>query len=540
MKRLLKTIGDHFIDDFTKDLNKLLTEGENLDLNIISRFLEKYSPDIKFQLAMRAPYWNIFKITHDMNGDPCNDSESICMCPEIIEDFNRQGYSLWTPGNIEVYSSCGDFFEKAAGRIDMSDILILPVFSGGEDNFPLALFIFQHVKERVFKFLDIKKIYLLVRGIKSISLEVYNKYFPERIEFPDRLQQLKSYPEIVGKLFRGMEKYLPLEKLFLATLSKDYAPLEIYPEPGEREIEIGRLIGRLPGIVEDVEDTLLIQAGEEKGLCYIFIFIHFPDDHNSLIVFVFNQDLYYREQNYRVDFQPFASGLKSALTRIKLISELNRQKTDLDKLLLKSEDDRRQVAEEIHDTIAQEMYAAKMLIEILEKKITKNSLQSDSDIDILKTTVNEGAKQVRKIINNLRDPAEESVEIILSGLADFIKRQSCESGIQIIFENSGILKLLSADHAKQMSLIIREGINNSIKHSNAELVRIRLKKTDSFISLIIADDGVGFNADEQKNSEGFGLKGIKSKCERIGGRFRIRSVPGSGAVLYVRAYFGGA
>lgn len=539
LRRLLKTIGDHFVDDFTRDLNKLLTESDKLDLKIVSGFLEKYSPDVKFQFAMRAPYWNIFKIIRNMEGDTCNDSKSIYTCPEIIEDFERQGYSLWTPGNIEMYSSCGDFFEETAGKIDMSDVLIIPVSPGGEDNYPLALFIFQRVKERVFKFLDIKKIYLLVKGIKSMSLEIYKSYFSKRIVFPDRLLQLKSYSDIAEEIFRGMEKYLPIEKFFLAILSKDYSPLEIYTEPGKREVEVRRLIESLPGIVEDTEEPLLIQAGEEKDFCFIFIFIRFPGDYNSLIVFVFNRQLYHREQNYRADFQPFASGLKSALTRIKLISELNRQKTDLNNLLLKSEDERRQVAEEIHDTIAQEMYAAKLLIEILEKKITKNSLQSDGDIEILKTTVNEGVKQVRKIINNLREPGEEPVDIILRELTDFIERQSRESGIRIGLENPEILKLLPGEHAKHIALIIREGVNNSIKHSNAKHVRIRLKKTDNFVSLIMADDGRGFNTDEQKNRECFGIEGIKSKCERIGGKLRIRSAQGSGVVLYVRADFDG-
>jgi len=537
LKRQIRTIEEHFVDDFTRDLNKILTEEGNIGLDTFSGFLNTYLPDISFQPVMRAPYWSVFNVVYEIREGFRKNSKSIYACSEIIEDFDKQGYSLWTPGNIEKYSSVGDFFKKAVKEIDITDILFIPVYSGTEDNYPLVLFIFKHIKDRVFKILDIKKLYSLVKGIKPIVLEIYNRKFSGKIEFPDNVSQAKSYTELVERMLRGMKKYLPLEKAFLAILTKDWIIRGIFPKPVEWKAEIEGIIGSLPHYRESVKNSSLIKSITKEKFSYLSILIPGAGKYDSLVILICNRKLYHREQNYQEDFQHLTPVLKSALIRINLINELDRQKIHLDKLMLKSEDERRQVAEEIHDTIAQEMYAAKVLIEILEKKITKNSLQSDGDIEILKTTVDEGVKQIRKIINNLRKPGEETVDIISMELVDFIHRQSNESGIQINFENSGILKVLPPGQAKQVALIIREGVNNSLKHSKAGHVRIRLKKKRRFVSLIISDDGEGFKVDERKDHESFGLEGIRAKCNRIAGKLKIRSTPGSGTVLYIRIPF---
>jgi signal transduction histidine kinase len=85
--------------------------------------------------------------------------------------------------------------------------------------------------------------------------------------------------------------------------------------------------------------------------------------------------------------------------------------------------------------------------------------------------------------------------------------------------------------------IMQEALNNAAKHSQADLVRLRLKMTDGKIELAIEDNGQGFDFDESvydKNSmRGFGLGSMRERAELSGGSFSIDSVKEAGTTARV-------
>jgi signal transduction histidine kinase len=84
--------------------------------------------------------------------------------------------------------------------------------------------------------------------------------------------------------------------------------------------------------------------------------------------------------------------------------------------------------------------------------------------------------------------------------------------------------------------IAQEALNNAAKHSRASGVTILLEGRADTVSLIIEDDGVGFDFENASgsNDEGLGLVGIRERAALVGGTAEVESQPGEGTRVIVR------
>jgi signal transduction histidine kinase len=79
--------------------------------------------------------------------------------------------------------------------------------------------------------------------------------------------------------------------------------------------------------------------------------------------------------------------------------------------------------------------------------------------------------------------------------------------------------------------IVQEALNNVVKHAHAHSVRIDLQRTRRKILCAIRDDGVGFDAFDQRGNEGLGLSGIRERLNSLGGSLSVVTEPRRGTTL---------
>ena len=82
--------------------------------------------------------------------------------------------------------------------------------------------------------------------------------------------------------------------------------------------------------------------------------------------------------------------------------------------------------------------------------------------------------------------------------------------------------------------VVQEALTNVSNHAQASSVRIRVRQEQERVTLLIQDDGQGF---ESKQVKGLGLLGIYERVTRLGGKFTVHSAPGSGTTLAVELPF---
>jgi len=188
------------------------------------------------------------------------------------------------------------------------------------------------------------------------------------------------------------------------------------------------------------------------------------------------------------------------------------------------------ISQEIHDNVGQVLSLAKLNLGTFE------TMESESN----QVKINDTKQLVSKAINDLRDLSRS-----LHGdkIAELGLQESIASELKIL-QNTGqyqtALKLTGDNYKlepqKEMVLfrIVQESLNNAIKHAKAKNIHINLLYQQELFSLIISDDGSGFDPAVLQSAEtGIGLKSMQNRAALIGATFILNSQNGNGTSITI-------
>ncbi len=185
----------------------------------------------------------------------------------------------------------------------------------------------------------------------------------------------------------------------------------------------------------------------------------------------------------------------------------------------KEEQDR--ISKDLHDNIGATLAAIKLSL---------NNEESDPKeiLPFLDNVYN----HVRDLSHHLATISKEQVDFE-EILKNYIEKLTKLSSIQMHFEviPTGSLHELSEQYQAELFSIIREGLNNAIKHSKTKEIEILITREDNFINLYIEDHGIGFNT--QEKTMGIGLKNIHDRVNSLGGSFEIDTHLKRGVILNI-------
>jgi signal transduction histidine kinase len=80
---------------------------------------------------------------------------------------------------------------------------------------------------------------------------------------------------------------------------------------------------------------------------------------------------------------------------------------------------------------------------------------------------------------------------------------------------------------------LQEVVNNIIRHAQASVISIQLIRHDDELVLVVEDNGIGFNVNNHNESEGIGIRNIRSRVDFLNGNLNIDSYPGKGTTITV-------
>jgi PAS domain S-box-containing protein len=218
------------------------------------------------------------------------------------------------------------------------------------------------------------------------------------------------------------------------------------------------------------------------------------------------------------------------------LQESERQLRFLSSQLLKAqENERKRIAQELHDGIGQTLSAIKFGIEYALNGLDKGTASTGGKaLESIIPLIKGGIEDVRRICTDLRPSILDDLGLLVT-ISWFCKEfQTIYSGIriekQISIKESEVPDILKT----VIYRILQEAFNNIAKHSQADVVRLSLEKTEGTIELLIEDNGRGFNLQDTDSAEGsktgLGLASMKERTEYSGGSFSIESTRGAGTI----------
>jgi PAS domain S-box-containing protein len=193
-------------------------------------------------------------------------------------------------------------------------------------------------------------------------------------------------------------------------------------------------------------------------------------------------------------------------------------------LTMAEERQRRQIATELHDNASQEIAFALMKLENMRENASGNHLKSLNDICEIVSKV---VKNMREMTFDICSPTlyKFGLEAAISELLE--DKLGAKNKISYNFQDDKDIKSLSEDIKIVLFQSVRELINNTIKHAQANNVSVKIRKSKNNIKIRVSDDGIGFQIEELESSErsrrGFGLFSIAERLKYIGGNFEFKS-----------------
>jgi signal transduction histidine kinase len=131
------------------------------------------------------------------------------------------------------------------------------------------------------------------------------------------------------------------------------------------------------------------------------------------------------------------------------------------------------------------------------------------------------------------NPKNDSFEKLISRMYSFALPVLQAKNISCSFSYSESLlkERLQVQVKQNLYLIVKELVNNVVKHSNAQHCFITLDCTDNTLVLSVKDDGDGYEV--KKIKEGNGIANVKERVDSIRGRIEIKTAPGKGALVTI-------
>jgi PAS domain S-box-containing protein len=205
-------------------------------------------------------------------------------------------------------------------------------------------------------------------------------------------------------------------------------------------------------------------------------------------------------------------------------------------LLTAHEQERKRVAQDIHDSLGSLLAAAKLRLERALQQMSVEGNEGETDgLRSIISMIQEAISEVRRIQKSLRPSLLDDLGI-LPTIRWFCREfQSAYQGVRI----EQHIAVTEEDVPELLKIVIfrilQEALNNIGKHSQADSVSLRLARTSDKIELTIEDNGRGFDPEEilaMKGPErGLGLISMKERAELSGGECSIESVEGGGTTV---------
>ena len=196
------------------------------------------------------------------------------------------------------------------------------------------------------------------------------------------------------------------------------------------------------------------------------------------------------------------------------------------------ENERRRIALEIHDGIGPQMSSSIHHLETIVDRIKEESPEIAEEIQSIANISTEVSDELRGISHSLmpRVLIDFGIVAALQGLTNRINASN-KCKVEFINSFSGE----SLDQATELNLyrITQELLNNGVKHSRASNIFVQLVKNENRLTLMVEDNGDGFDLTELKSSSGIGLNNIEMRTKVLGGELNIDSSPGRGTVITV-------
>lgn len=212
---------------------------------------------------------------------------------------------------------------------------------------------------------------------------------------------------------------------------------------------------------------------------------------------------------------------------------IQEQKLGLNAVIEAQESERKRIAKDLHDGIAQEMVALKLGFSALQHKIAQVAPVEAQQVGQLAEQLDQSCTEVRNISHTMLPPMLEQHGLAPS-LEMLLRNTLQGTALQYEFESSLVPDQLDEKIEIGVYRVAQELLNNVIKHAQAGKVMVILYLAGGSLILRMEDDGRGFDFEQARSKGSMGILNILSRVNTLGGVFQTELAYPKGTISVIR------
>ena len=228
--------------------------------------------------------------------------------------------------------------------------------------------------------------------------------------------------------------------------------------------------------------------------------------------------------------------------KARLLEAVNRQRTELHALAGRlaevQETERQQLGRELHDQIGQNLSALGFNLNFIRTQMPETAPKAaliEARLTDSLALVEQTTERFRDVLAELHPPVLDDYGLV-DALEWYTERFAARVGLIVKLQGEAPNPRLSPPIENTLFRIAQEALTNIAKHAQATRVLLSLGVDEQMVRLVVADDGIGFEAahsNETRKRQGWGLRIMAERAERIGGRCWVETRPGQGVRVVV-------
>ena len=209
-----------------------------------------------------------------------------------------------------------------------------------------------------------------------------------------------------------------------------------------------------------------------------------------------------------------------------IVHDLTLRKRAEKTLVSINEQVRRDVGQELHDALGQQLTGLNLLAKSLTGKLEGNASALQGQAQDLVDLSRSAVEQVRALSRGLY-PVTLTRDGLESALRDLTATINADSGTECSFKRDGPSEELPTEVALHLYRIAQEAVTNALKYAEASRVEVLMNVAPYSITVAVSDDGVGFDLNTS-TADGLGLMIMRYRADLIGATLTVTSAAGTG------------
>ncbi|MET3129694.1 signal transduction histidine kinase [Arcicella rosea] len=402
-------------------------------------------------------------------------------------------------------------------------------------------FIFFTVRTKVY-------LYYVIYVLSFASFFAYNKGFINEFIWPNAVWFNRfgpisislgiSFGLLFANSFLNVERYLPIsDKIAKVLIILVFILVTTYWFGlGRTSIILLNAVAFVIVVYVLVIATYIWMKGSEEALFFLGAWSIMLV---SALIFIMQLSNILPSDYFTRNALQVGSALEVVMLSFALAHRINKDRKEKEKYqaevihqLQANDQMRNRIARDLHDDIGSTLSSIGILSQVVETQIDKK----DSSLKKLVGRISESSQNVQRSLSDIvwtTKQTEESLDSVIVKMKEFTAEMLEPKNIDYTFSVSDI-SCIQFSPLKQYNiyLIFKEAVNNSVKYAQASNVEIAIFFTEEYFTIIVKDNGIGF--DEGNVKQGNGLNNMQERALAMNGKIQILTKPQKGTLIELK------